>query len=84
MNIRVKAQQIWEELEWTPQEEIGKALAEGDVCKFVFSVENMARAQQFYQEVHTYNCTSSLCLLFKVRFFSLRHLPALSRRRPLG
>lgn len=51
MNTRVKAQQIWSELEWTPKEEIGKALAEGDVGKFVFSVENMARVQHFYQEV---------------------------------
>ena len=51
LNTRVKAQQIWSELEWTPKEEIGKALAEGDVGKFVFSVENMARVQHFYQEV---------------------------------
>ena len=54
LNVRTKAQRIWEELEWTPQEEIGKALAEGDVGKFVFSVGNMERVQQFYQEVYTH------------------------------
>lgn len=47
----MKAQHIWTDLEWKPQEEIGKVLAEGDVGKFVFSLENMARVQQFYKEV---------------------------------
>ena len=51
LNIRSKAQHIWKELEWTPQEEIGKALAEGDVGKFVFSEKNMERVEHFYQEV---------------------------------
>ena len=50
-NTREKALMIWKELEMTPTDAIGKQIYEGDVSKFVFSEDNMARLVEYFEKV---------------------------------